>query len=556
MLDINGAKKILNYYGFVSDSVEPTLCQINGEIGIFATYKTKYGHLSRFKTFDKEETFKSFLAEYLLYRKNLGSIFTYVEFDDYEISNPNITFNIDKINNNTSTTKKIRKTVVDEKNENQRLLKIILQKAMDICLELNKIQDRVTVVLNDYKNKMREYNELINNQKQEINIFVNKINVEEYEKKIEKIKQDFENDTNDNFVKYFEKSIKLLESIIDDKYIENYYLEQYYEQELNMLNSKIELYNDYQKYCAEVDKKNRKPKNKRIIMGFEEYLKENLKVDTIDKKEIINNKRIDFEKTLVELKNNSLNDLKLIYNIISSENNIEQKIDMIENKMLKQELNDYFLSLNTMERNIVLALSSPLKELINIIISIENDNKFEVVKSEEYYLRKFKELYNTLSSKDNYALTRRYLKLLKLDTLDEFINSVLEISNNLDIKKYSLPMNNILKFKMGIKLKEGFINASIKNEFPVNNRGINDYYISSTEKTIKIMYSPYIIKLDYENNLIVSENDDVITFDMKGVELINNKVININDYMLKKTTNGEYKVSVFNNKKYIESEIQ
>ena len=556
MLDINGAKKILNYYGFVSDSVEPTLCQINGEIGIFATYKTKYGHLSRFKTFDKEETFKSFLAEYLLYRKNLGSIFTYVEFDDYEISNPNITFNIDKINNNTSTTKKIRKTVVDEKNENQRLLKIILQKAMDICLELNKIQDRVTVVLNDYKNKMREYNELINNQKQEINIFVNKINVEEYEKKIEKIKQDFENDTNDNFVKYFEKSIKLLESIIDDKYIENYYLEQYYEQELNMLNSKIELYNDYQKYCAEVDKKNRKPKNKRIIMGFEEYLKENLKGDTIDKKEIINNKRIDFEKTLVELKNNSLNDLKLIYNIISSENNIEQKIDMIENKMLKQELNDYFLSLNTMERNIVLALSSPLKELINIIISIENDNKFEVVKSEEYYLRKFKELYNTLSSKDNYALTRRYLKLLKLDTLDEFINSVLEISNNLDIKKYSLPMNNILKFKMGIKLKEGFINSSIKNEFPVNNRGINDYYISSTEKTIKIMYSPYIIKLDYENNLIVSENDDVITFDMKGVELINNKVININDYMLKKTTNGEYKVSVFNNKKYIESEIQ
>ena len=556
MLDINGAKKILNYYGFVSDSVEPTLCQINGEIGIFATYKTKYGHLSRFKTFDKEETFKSFLAEYLLYRKNLGSIFTYVEFDDYEISNPNITFNIDKINNNTSTTKKIRKTVVDEKNENQRLLKIILQKAMDICLELNKIQDRVTVVLNDYKNKMREYNGLINNQKQEINIFVNKINVEEYEKKIEKIKQDFENDTNDNFVKYFEKSIKLLESIIDDKYIENYYLEQYYEQELNMLNSKIELYNDYQKYCAEVDKKNRKPKNKRIIMGFEEYLKENLKGDTIDKKEIINNKRIDFEKTLVELKNNSLNDLKLIYNIISSENNIEQKIDMIENKMLKQELNDYFLSLNTMERNIVLALSSPLKELINIIISIENDNKFEVVKSEEYYLRKFKELYNTLSSKDNYALTRRYLKLLKLDTLDEFINSVLEISNNLDIKKYSLPMNNILKFKMGIKLKEGFINSSIKNEFPVNNRGINDYYISSTEKTIKIMYSPYIIKLDYENNLIVSENDDVITFDMKGVELINNKVININDYMLKKTTNGEYKVSVFNNKKYIESEIQ
>ena len=71
----NEAEKIMNSYGFVNNSIEPTLCYKDNNMGIFATFKTNYGHLSRFIIFNSPKDMKNFLDLYVYYRKNINKLF-------------------------------------------------------------------------------------------------------------------------------------------------------------------------------------------------------------------------------------------------------------------------------------------------------------------------------------------------------------------------------------------------------------------------------------------------------------------------------------------------
>lgn len=73
-MTLKEAKEIMKFYGFINDNIEPTLCQKNDDIGIFATFKTDYGHLSRFIKFSNKDEMKDFMTLYLYYRKNLKKI--------------------------------------------------------------------------------------------------------------------------------------------------------------------------------------------------------------------------------------------------------------------------------------------------------------------------------------------------------------------------------------------------------------------------------------------------------------------------------------------------
>ena len=41
---------------------------------------------------------------------------------------------------------------------------------------------------------------------------------------------------------------------------------------------------------------------------------------------------------------------------------------------------------------------------------------------------------------------------------------------------------------MGVVLKEGYINASTNNFYPINNRGLNNYYVSKVLEKINVYY--------------------------------------------------------------------
>jgi hypothetical protein len=209
MLNLEEAQKIMNYYGFMSNSIEPTLCETNDSVGIFATFKTKYGHLSRFIKFDSEKEMKKFLDIYLWYRKNLKNEDLIVEFDDYEVLSPIIKFiykNIELTNKNFSDIQildnNIEELVVDTTYEdNIKLLQILIDKMKLDLKEITRNEEQLSILIERYKDKLSDYNKLVNNlQKVEVEK-INEIDISNYERKIQILKNDI---NENNFIKKFD----------------------------------------------------------------------------------------------------------------------------------------------------------------------------------------------------------------------------------------------------------------------------------------------------------------------------------------------------------------
>ena len=133
-MDLNSAKNIMNYFGFRNNSLEPTLCNDrNNKIGLFITFKTLYGHLSRFISFLDEKEMKNFMKVYLFYRKHINDESMNVVFDNYEKLSPAVSFyyhnilvnekNLDDLNIlNTNIEELIIDTTLDE---NIKLLEVM-----------------------------------------------------------------------------------------------------------------------------------------------------------------------------------------------------------------------------------------------------------------------------------------------------------------------------------------------------------------------------------------------------------------------------------------------
>ena len=359
-------------------------------------------------------------------------------------------------------------------------------------------------MLKTYKENASEYKKTIDDNYEETNYELEKLQEANILKRIEIILQDV---SEINFDTKYNELIETYKNVLNnEKYYHNIYSIELLKNEINKID---ELKNSYEKYINNTKKKSGIFKKK---ISFQEYLSDNpLNEIFIDEQNIYNDIKIKNSSLIIKWVNNSYEDLKKINGIVK--NKIEEK--NVASKTDINSLEKYFNNLSKKARNGCLIVSSPLKELINIIINFDSSKDiYNTMMKEEYYKNKFNEMYIVLSNKDNYALARKYLKLIKLDTLEEFVNSLIDFVNNLNIETLSLNVDDTLKYKMGLILKKGFINASLKNQFPVNNRGDNNYYISNLKTDIKVYYSPYIIKFDDNGILQANKNEDIITFNI------------------------------------------
>ena len=556
----NEAEKIMNSYGFVNNSIEPTLCYKDNNIGIFATFKTNYGHLSRFIIFNSPKEMKNFLDLYVYYRKNINKENIIVTFNDYEILSPKVAFyfnNIKLEKNNLRDLEilnnPVEELVVDTTNDdNIKLLEILKDKINDFILQIKTTENSLVELINNYREKIANLPEDLKDLVKLIDCNVNYFDDNE---KLNNINEIMTNITTDNVINKYQEMLKIYEDILNDEsYLDNVYLIEILKNKINNIEILENKLNDF---IEESNKKNKKSKLFKKKINFTDYLgndfgQENL----INKENIAYDLKAQNSNLIIQWQNNSFEDLKNIYGITKKSNNISSKI----NKTNINDLESYFNNLSKKARNESLIISSPLKELINIIINFDSSKDiYNTMMKEEYYKNKFNEMYIILSNKDNYALARKYLKLIKLDTLEEFVNSLIDFVNNLNIETFSLNYEDILKYKMGIILKKGFINASLKNQFPVNNRGDNNYYISNLKTDIKVYYSPYIIKFDDNGILQANKNEDIITFNIDGLRIVEKSKVKVNNFMLKRFKNGNdynFDFVLFNEKIYLETFIE
>lgn len=557
-MDLNSAKNIMNYFGFRNNSLEPTLCNdSNGKIGLFITFKTFYGHLSRFISFLDEKEMKNFMKVYLFYRKHINDENMNVVFDNYEKLSPKVSFyfhnilvnenNLDDLNIlNTNIEELVIDTSLDE---NIKLLEVIKEQIIEFINEIKSVESELEELLKTYKADVNEYKKTIDENYEETNYKPEKIQEANILKRIEIILQDV---TEINFDTKYNEMIETYKNVLNnEKYFHNIYLIELIKNEINKID---ELKNSYEKYINNTKKKSGIFKKK---ISFQEYLSDNpINEIFIDEQNIYNDIKIKNSSLIIKWVNNSYEDLKKINGIVK--NKIEEK--NVASKTDINSLEKYFNNLSKKARNERLIVSSPLKELINIIINFDSSKDiYNTMMKEEYYKNKFNEMYVVLSNKDNYVLARKYLKLIKLDTLEEFVNSLIDFVNNLNIETLSLNVDDTLKYKMGLILKKGFINASLKNQFPVNNRGDNNYYISNLKTDIKVYYSPYIIKFDDNGILQANKNEDIITFNIDGLRIAEKSKVKVNNFMLKRFKKGNdynFDFVLFNEKIYLETFIE
>lgn len=557
-MDLNSAKNIMNYFGFRNNSLEPTLCNdSNGKIGLFITFKTFYGHLSRFISFLDEKEMKNFMKVYLFYRKHINDENMNVVFDNYEKLSPKVSFyfhnilvnenNLDDLNIlNTNIEELVIDTSLDE---NIKLLEVIKEQIIEFINEIKSVESELEELLKTYKADVNEYKKTIDENYEEKNYELEKLQEANILKRIEIILQDV---SETNFDTKYNEIIETYKNVLNnEKYFHNVYSIELIKNEINKID---ELKSSYENYINNTKKKSGIFKKK---ISFQEYLSDNpVNEIFIDEQNIYNDIKIKNSSLIIKWVNNSYEDLKRINGIVK--NKIEEKNVVVKTDV--NSLENYFNNLSKKARNECLIVSSLLKELINIIINFDSSKDiYNTMMKEEYYKNKFNEMYVVLSNKDNYVLARKYLKLIKLDTLEEFVNSLIDFVNNLNIETLSLNVDDTLKYKMGLILKKGFINASLKNQFPVNNRGDNNYYISNLKTNIKAYYSPYIIKFDDNGILQANKNEDIITFNIDGLRITDKSNVKVNNFMLKRFKNGNdynFDFVLFNEKIYLETFIE
>ena len=561
MLNFKDAQKVMKYYGYSAKSVEPILIEKNNKVGIFGTFKTIYGHLSRYIIFNEQEELECFLKNYIKYQELIDNEETYVEFDNYEILSPDIKFKFpEKIE--TITIDEEVQTLEEKENveeleietagdDDVKLLYIVFDKIEETVHNIENTQNDLQNLIKEYLNKLVELNNKLGRSNEQIATNINLTNLSEYTDRLNELKNKISIMTSEEFKVYFDQAIDLYEMLLmDNTYLDNLYLIECYNEELRRANKMLELYDDYNM------NKTKKLFYKKNNQTYEQYLLEHpIEENIVDQGELVEKQKKKVEEKLSEFKNNNVENLKIMYNLNKqNEGDIEPEIILpepvpelvnVDRKFDFESLNAYYATLKSEEKIKNLLISSPLKELINIIDGISND-KYNTILNEKHFFKKFKEMYDIFSNEDNYSLVKKYFKKIELDSVEEFVQSLIDYTKDFNVMTLDLNENTTLKFKMGILIKKGYLNCSLKKLYPINNKGLNSYYIVNTKIDIPVYFSKKILQLKSDNTLELIKNDDIVTFKIDNYKLVNKDEIEVKDYILKRN-----EFVLFNEKKYI-----
>lgn len=567
MLVLKDAKRILNFFGHSDSNIEPILFQDSNNIGLFITYKTKYGHLSRATFFQEEKDLREFLTVYNWYRKNIKKEEVYVEFDEYATSSPKITFkyndkiasvsNINEIENNPVIVELTNVEVLEIENYNQEIIEIIEKQIYSFYEEIKKTTNELNIVISNYNNKKEELSTIISASGLLEIKEAKETPFENYNNMINNIKINIINSSTENdFQNNYNNLIDIFEKVKTDKFfIENKYLIEFLNMELNRINTIINSYENYQEELS-----NNKGIFKKKLPKFSKYL-ENIEmpVNNTNKESIELNIKNSAAASLLEYKNKNSDEIALLLGLkkedkavidVTLEPLVEEKANFPE---ISELLNTYFKSLDLNERNLLLVLNSPLRNIINTIRNNYSTNQLNIkeLKKNIKLSQEINNLYEVLSNEENYTNTRKYLKYLNLDSLDEFINSVITIIKNLNVKSTELLYDLDISFKLGNTNSINYISVSFKGDYINNDIGENNYCNTKLISGSKVYYCPYKTVLNDGVLELIDSNNELI-IDLKQYEISNIMSQKVVAYALENKKNS---IKEFYSKNYLSFDL-
>ena len=559
MLDIESSLKLLKKYGYNSKNVHPYL-YINGkDIGITYSYiDTKYGALERLFIFKNEIELETFLKKYQWFKLNGKNYNVQMKLNNYEIANPKVVyirnnhammdeeiFNIEiydkrkKMNDKLSHTKRLIIEIEnlinrydDKKEEIEKYINNYVKKTNDLNKHIDELQSLIKQytlkkiviekypIIDDYKVS----NESINNIKESLEILKKKT-IKEREaygilyriwnlnKSLEineiYLKALKENDDLDEIIRLIVTKIEFMKDTISKKSLFKINIKKNFERIESSSTYKSVYGPDFSdKYKSFIEKKYD------VIDKVNEFrLCEYLNDFTVNREYAIN-KNIERCKYPTSAKQ------------ITYTNDYPKEINHLKK--------DFNKNLNEDEKNVLILYSSIYQKLFDMIMDIEYyediNELINLLKITDGSSKIIEECYTKIKYlvelDNNKEIKNTIFKNINFNDLESFIKSILKYIDILSNIKNKITLKNNIRLFFGIndinlldKIKFIHTKGTITS-FMLNKGNGYKVLVANVDKGINCLVSPFYIKIEDNNILLIEDLNPEIIINRKDV-LIN-----------------------------------
>lgn len=522
--------KVLKKYGFYSLNRAPYLYQNKEELGVYFVWpNSNFGNLERVLFFYDEETLDEEVYKYWWFLNNKNNVNVIVEFDDYEKLNPKINY---KLNNKilTATMMKHFSDIENTENESDIIKKKQLIRTANILIlilrekfklqnetyfKVLELQETLKQLTNTYNKKLNQYNKSNEDTPESYELLMDEN--DESEKLANTLSDELASLNTTEEVRTFIESMFTYLSNIDSSeiHLQNVYLLNRYPYEIEDIKAKIDILENALKA-------------KRRLFGAKQNVPELLgKVDSNSQcKKMINvNLYIEKEKKRIQEKyenrdqidENILGDYLLNFekmNIeVPSMIEVQNNSVVLEKEELLKALKEKYEKLNKKEKSACHVATSFLGECLNILSEIENidilttsDIISNLVLSKN--IDRFNEAFQALDNYLNAKIRVKYFSVLKIDTFETFIESLISVINIL--KNINIKLSSSFKCYYHIKNKE-IIPLYLKNLSYLEGK---QSYLVEVKSNVPVYYSPVqIVKpLDIVENVELDLRENEVVF--------------------------------------------
>lgn len=518
----------LKKYGYYSLNRAPFLYQENDKLGIYFVWPHKhYGNLERVLYFETIEEVEKEVFQYWWFMNNKDKYFLEVNFDNYEVVNPKVTYlfkgnilTFELMQSFDENTVFVDPKETIKKRQLLRTASILILILKEKIKNQNNIYNRVIEMAENLRLLQNEYQKKLNLYKK---------GYSEPTKNLELLKED--QDEVESLLKKLYAEMEQLETIEDIRG----FINTMYQYLINLESSTSAIQNNYlnQRYPLEIEDIRKKISILNEVINEKKKLFQ-AKQDPITLLSTVDNlspcnKMIDcktyIEKEKAQIKEKYLNREKIDENVLGDYLVSFEKLsislppiiesnyyDEFDKEDLVCTLKNIFGNLSQKEQSACYVASSFLRECLCILIDKNADQEInlnEIISQLvlENKIHLFNEAYTILDHYNNAKIRVKYFGILKIKNFETFLHSLLEVIRIL--KELKITLNKSF-YGYYINQDKTIINLYLKNIVHLNKK---KSFIARFMPNVTLFYSPITIarQLDILNNneLVERENDTI-----------------------------------------------
>lgn len=528
----------LKKYGFYSLNRVPYLYQNKEKIGVYFVWPNKhYGSLERVIYFEDDQKLEEEIYKYWWFMDNKEKAPIDVEFDNYEVVNPQIIYR----HKGSILTSEMMKHFSENKNnfvdpreqlkrkQLTRTANILISILKEKCklqtqtyLKVTEMEEEINKLNNTYNKKLKEYKNDKEVVRESYEILMD--DQDESEKLIHALYDELASlETSEELREFINNMFNYLSDLeASESHLQNVYLLNRYPIEIEDLKKKIDILNTALQSKKKIFKNKQNPLEQIQEIENKSECKKMININIYIEKERKN--IIEKYQNRENIDENVLGDYLVNFEKLQIEipdiipNNALEEIE--KNELIKK-LKTMFNKLNKREKSACYVASSFLKDCINILIEKEatkelnvNDVISKLILANQIDL--FNDAFTILDTYINAKVRVKYFSILNINSFDGFLASLIEAIRTLN----TINLNIDKSFHGYYNEKEknkGMINLHLKNIFNYKDKVS---FIATIMPSANIFYSP----INIVKQLDIIESTELVERENDTLFLLKNKV--------------------------------